>query len=122
MSEPILGEVNVFPWVPIRTRTASGVYNVRFLVDTGFKGELAVPSGFQSVFGTSVNTRGARYADGRNEDRTIVECEVYWHGAYRLVTAMYIHGENPLIGAELLQGSRLTAEFEEGGEVSVEQM
>ncbi|MBA2345915.1 MAG: hypothetical protein H0V83_12630 [Rubrobacter sp.] len=48
------------------------------------------------------------------------EGRVLWHGAVRSVAVIGAEGQ-PLIGMEMLRGSRLTLDAEPGGEVLVEE-
>jgi predicted aspartyl protease len=120
VSAPILGEVSGFPWVTLLVRANSEDKNVTFLVDTGFDGEIALPQSYISWLGKPSGYCTAMFANGDREQRGLAECQVRLSDGFAPATAMYIDGDNPLIGIELLHDHRLTIDVIEGGEVTVE--
>ena len=116
----IVGHVAGFPWVDLRVRSKIDERTIRFLVDTGFDGELAIPQSFISWFGTPEGSCTAVFASGERQQRGLVGGQVFFGNESRTAVAMYIDGDNPLIGLELLGGFRITIDVEEDGEVSIE--
>ena len=116
----IVGEFAEFPWVDLRVRSKIDERVVRFLVDTGFNCELAIPLSFRSWFGAPDGSCAVKFASGERQERGLVACQVLLDDEMRTVDAMYIDGDSPLLGLELLRGFRVTIDVEEGGEVSIE--
>jgi clan AA aspartic protease len=98
----------------------TGSNAVEFIVDTGFDGDLALPSNIlrqldaQPLF-LSLRALG---------DGTLRECPVYqlaweWNDEPRIVEVLALE-HNPLLGTMLLEGCHLAVELAEGGEVVIE--
>jgi hypothetical protein len=49
-----------------------------------------------------------------------MNCVVGWVDGDRVVKAMYLECENPLIGVEMLDGCHLDITFEPGGSVEID--
>jgi predicted aspartyl protease len=122
MTENIIGEVDGLPSVTLIVRTDHDERNVTVYIDTAFDGELAVPESYASWFGPPTDTASAVYADGNEIEQEVGECEVYWCGGFKRVSVMFIDCETPLLGVRLLEGHRLTVEFEKNGEVLIEEI
>ena len=121
MSERLVGEIETYPWLTLTVEAQGGKQDVRFLVDTGFDGEFAIPHSLRSLFGTSLNTYNLRFANGDEEDSMIVQCRIEWVDGPREVTAVYIKGENPLLGMELMASCLVTLEIEnDQGQFTIE--
>lgn len=114
MSSRIYGEIKRHPWVTLNVEAEGGIQEVKFLVDTGFDGELAIPRSMTSLFGVSRDFFEVDFADGDREQSMIVQCRVQWLEGYRQVTALYTDGSNPLLGMELLDDCTVT--LENGGD------
>lgn len=67
MSSRIYGEIKRYPWVTLNVEARGGTQEVKFLVDTGFDGELAIPRSLTSLFGTSSDFFKVDFADGDRE-------------------------------------------------------
>ena len=121
MSDTLIGEVDHYPWITLNVQTSHGAQEIKFLIDTGFDGELAIPRSYTSLFGTSNDFFEVDFADGQRKKSMIVQCSVQWLEGYREVTAMYIDGNNPLLGMELLKNCLVTLEIGSGqGEITIE--
>ena len=121
MVNRILGEIRMYPWVDITIHTQAGSQSVRFIVDTGFDGELAVPRSLSSMFGDSQDKRPTEYADGQQDLASIASCTLDWVDGEREATVLCIGGSNPLIGMELLSDCLVTLEIEGiGGTITIE--
>lgn len=116
-----MDEINIIPWLTVAVRTQDGMRDIKFVVDTGFDGELAIPHSYMAWFGTSDDTLDVRFEDGDELKPMYVPCEVGWTDGLRPAIAMYIGGENPLLGMELLDDCIVTLEIENGqGEIVIE--
>ena len=110
MSSRIYGEIKRHPWVTLNVEAKGGTQEIKFLVDTGFDGELVIPKSLTSFFGTSHDFFEVDFADGDREQTMIVQCRVEWLEGYREVTALYTDGSTPLLGMELLDDCTVTLE------------
>ena len=121
MSDRLYGEITSHPWLTVTVEARHGTQEIKFLVDTGFDGELAVPRSMTGLFGISNDFLELAFADGVHANSPLVQCRVEWLGGYREVTAIYIDGNNPLLGVELLEGCLVTLEIRSGqGEMTIE--
>ncbi len=114
MSSRIYGEIDRHPWVTLNVVAEGGTQEIKFLVDTGFDGELVIPKSLTPLFGTSSDFFEVDFADGDREQSMIVQCRVQWLEGYREVTALYTDGSTPLLGMELLDDCTVT--LENGGD------
>lgn len=94
--------------------------DVELVVDTGFDGDLALPSHILAF----LDARPAAYTIRAMGDGSLRECRVYelemdWNGAPRTVEALALE-HNALLGTVLLEGWRATMDLVEGGEVLLE--
>lgn len=109
-----------FPRLSLDLPTDDGTEQVEFVLDTGFEGDLTLPSAVARRL--DARYRGSQFrilADGSS-----VECAIYylfldWHGESRQVEVLVLE-TNPLLGTLLLDGCHLDIEMTEGGEVIVE--
>jgi clan AA aspartic protease len=108
------------PCVTLVLPGPTGSNAVEFIVDTGFDGDLALPSNIlrqldaQPLF-LSLRALG---------DGTLRECPVYqlaweWNDEPRIVEVLALE-HNPLLGTMLLEGCHLAVDMAEGGEVVIE--
>ena len=109
-----------FPRVTLLLPGPTDAVAVEFIVDTGFDGDLALPSNIlrqldaQPLF-LSLRALG---------DGTLRECPVYqlaweWNDEPRTVEVLTLE-HNPLLGTMLLEGCHLDVDMTEGGEVVIE--
>ncbi|NOT56160.1 MAG: clan AA aspartic protease [Deltaproteobacteria bacterium] len=96
------------------------IETVEAIVDTGFTGflTLALPLIARLGFPYEGNME-ATLGDGSETLMDMFSGAVRWHGHLREGTVLAADGP-PLIGMELLRGSRVTLEVEEGGLVFLE--
>ncbi len=91
------------------------------VVDTGFTGWLTLPEATIEELGLNhYGQRLANQAGGEAEMFDIYGVLVLWHGRARPVPVHLAEGI-PLIGMGLLNGSRLTVDSWEGGDVVIEE-
>lgn len=106
--------------VPIRVLDANGhVHRVEAVVDTGFNGYLALPSGLMEQLGVTAT----ELVDMGLATDLVVTVEsfegiVLWRGERRSVEILEAEG-TPLIGTALLWDSMLTAEMTDHGAVTI---
>jgi clan AA aspartic protease len=97
-----------------------GPLDVEFTVDTAFDGELAVPADLaRRLDAQPSGNRGLSLADGSLFISPAVEILLEWEGEIRLTEVLILDG-SPLLGVVLMEGLRLGAEMESGGEVTLE--
>lgn len=95
---------------------------VEAVIDTGFNGELTLPSGEIRRLGyPRVGTVDAELADGTTVETDYFAGRLLWHGEVREANVLAAEGA-PLVGMGLLSGSRLTVEAAPGGAVGIEEM
>jgi clan AA aspartic protease len=97
-----------------------GAISVEFILDTGFDGDLTLPSSvLRQLDARPLFTSLRALGDG-----TLVECPVYqiemeWNDVPRTVDILALE-HNPLLGTMLLEGCRLDIDLTENGEVIIE--
>lgn len=116
---------NGHPRVVLALPGRNGLFEVEFIVDTGFEGDLALPADQARQLDAVPGGPSIRaLADG-----SLVRCAVYevstdeipmdWEPDPRLVEILVLEG-NPLLGMQLLNDRHLHVEVTEGGEVAIE--
>lgn len=91
------------------------------IVDTGFTGWLTLPAA--DIRRLGLTHAGHRYsitASGNTERFEFYRTSVSWHGRPRTVE-VFQSIDQPLLGMELLEGSRTTVEAWDGGDVVIEE-
>ena len=92
------------------------------VVDTGFTGSLTLPT---AVIGRldlpSAGGRTFELANGESFDFDVYDGWVLWHGRRSRVVVLQAES-TPLLGVELLWGSRLTVDALAGGTVEIEEL
>lgn len=112
---------NIEAVLPLNIRGPGGrEVEVQAVLDTGFSGNLTLPSPLVDVLSLSYYGQ----AEARLGDGTTVVLEKYsgittWDGREREIIILMADGD-PLIGMALLHGNRLTIEVVEGGRVLAE--
>lgn len=111
------------PEVPLTVLNATGDrFDSRAIVDTGFTGELTLPEELVRELGYSYGgSADGTLADGSERLMHFYYGWVIWHGRERGIVVVAAEGQ-PLIGMELLSGSRLTVDATPGGEVAIEEL
>lgn len=101
---------------------SGGSHFVELVIDTGFDGELILPSTLIGALGLAfAGTYYANLADGRRTVLNYHEAIVVWHGRHRRVEVLDSGGV-ALLGMGLLQGSRLFLDAAPGGAVEIEEI
>jgi len=117
----ILGHVrDSLPRVTLDLPGVSGPVAVEFIVDTGFEGDVTLPSSvLQRVHTEPLFLSLRSLADGTTRECRVHQMVLDWNGEARRVQVLEL-GHNPLLGALLLEGCHLDLDFVEGGEVVIE--
>ena len=112
----------LYPMIEVSVRGSDGrLYLYEATVDTGFTGALTLPLRFINRIGLeSGGSRVAFMADGRSEELDYYYAEVLWYSRTERVMVYQAEGD-PLVGMDLLRGSRLTVNSWEGGAVAIEE-
>ena len=107
-------------WVEISVEDSGGVlHSVQVVVDTGFTGWLTLTPEFIERLGlTGMLNRRAVLADGSVDAYKYYGGKILWHERLRPVAIIALDAK-PLLGTKALAGSRLTIDFQDGGEVSI---
>ena len=118
----LTGTVNdLQAWHTVEVLTIGGQYlSVEALLDTGFNGGLALPASV--IPQLELVPRGNRYgylAIGGEFQLPTWRGTVVWNERPRSVEIVETDSE-PLLGMDLLRGSRVTIEVREGGAVTVD--
>lgn len=119
-------EDNVTRLEPRITIDIAGVNRVfqteSVIVDTGFTGALTLPESTVTQLGlTRYGNRPDVQASGERRMFEIYGALVSWHGRLRPVL-VYLSDSRPLLGMELLNGSRLIVDAREDGDVPIEEV
>lgn len=91
------------------------------VVDTGYTGWMSLPESIINEIGFDyVGMRPATLANGQTIPAAAYNAGLLWHGQPVDVVVQALDSK-PMVGAELLAGSRLTIDWWDGGEVIVEE-
>jgi clan AA aspartic protease len=117
----ITGQVSqLHALLPVEFRAAGGpAVTIEFVVDTGFTGALALPAAAVAALGLPYALHmPATLADDSETHLPVHEATIVWDG-HEAKAAVIAAGRRPLLGTALLDGATFTAQFVEGGLVSV---
>lgn len=96
------------------------VCEVDALIDTGFSGDLTLPSGLIAALGLPwLSTQEGMLADGSVQDFDVFAATVIWDGAPRMVE-LSASDAIPLLGMNLLRDHELRVEVRDGGAVTIQ--
>ena len=119
----IAGFVNqhLEPIVPVAILDANGYrWRREVVVDTAFDGDLTLPSEFIEQLGyASAGETEMTLADGQTVKCNFYEALAVWDGDYRTVYVTESASQS-LLGTNLIQGSTLTIQMWEGGDVIID--
>jgi clan AA aspartic protease len=105
--------------IPLRLRGNHSL-EIECVLDTGFDGALTLPPDIVTALGLPLLTwTQITVADGRSVVTPVYRATILWQGSKREVSVLAI-GQRPLMGTALLEGLKLTIEFDEGGSVCIE--
>src|ERR1051325_6216016 len=105
-----------FPRVSLELPTLNGRYvSVEFILDTGFDGDISLPSAFLRRFDSSPAFSTMReLADGSYREFAMHSMTIQWNGEEREIEVLVLERE-PLLGTMLPDGGRITIDLVEGG-------
>lgn len=108
-------------WVAVEILARNGQpHTIEVLLDTGFDGNLKLTAAtIQELEPARSGYRFGELADGTATRFMSYYATVLWYGQPRAVQVIEADSE-PLLGMELLQGSRVTLDVREGGAVTVD--
>ena len=117
----ILGHVrDNLPRVTLSLPGIAGPVFIEFIVDTGFDGELALPSSLvRQLEADYQGDKPIMLADSFARSQPSFEVALDWEEESRPTEILVLEGA-ALLGSVLLAGSLLQAEMTDGGEVSIE--
>ena len=95
---------------------------IEAIVDTGFGGDLLLPTA--TIRALRLRFQGeasAILADGQETSLPRWSGSVFWHGRQRNAQILEARGE-PLLGTNLLHGSRVTLDMLENGDVIIDEL
>ncbi|NEN89207.1 MAG: clan AA aspartic protease [Okeania sp. SIO3H1] len=97
-------------------------FSIQFVVDTGFTGELCLPSEVVASLGLPFKwaTR-ANLADNTEVMLPIYEAIILWNGEEKTVRVLGT-GKRPLLGTAMLEEAELVIQFTEGWLVTIEDL
>ena len=108
------------PRVTLPLPGIAGKMFIEFIVDTGFDGELALPSSLvRQLEAAYQGDKPILLADSFARSQPSFEVVLEWDDEPRPTEILVLEGV-PLLGSVLLAGSFLQAEMTDGGEVSIE--
>ena len=94
--------------------------NIAAIIDTGFDGELSLPSNFiKRLKLQRIGEMPVILGDGSTVDLDVYLAKVLWHGAAREVDVLRTDGD-ALVGMALLKDNRLTLDIVTDGAVTIE--
>ena len=94
--------------------------SIEFVVDTRFTGFLCLPQSAVDALKLPFSfDSDAQLADGSSVKLSVHDATIIWNGA-NIEVRVLATGKRPLPGTELLDGFELTAQFQEGGLVSID--
>ena len=115
-----------FPWVTVPLEGIDGgPVEIRFLVDTGFDGELALPADLlQRVHAFDPATARIQPVGAAESDATYVKGVVFIGDGKALVVDILVRerGGYPLLGTEFMWDHHLSVEFSREGPVALEEL
>lgn len=108
------------PFVPVTVLDRlSNPHTIQFIMDTGFTGQLLLPSRYIDRLGLSITEWiDARPATGDFVKVPYAEATVIWRGARRQAEILQLDSE-PLLGMEFLCNHRITIDAVANGPVSI---
>lgn len=99
---------------------SQGEIEVEFIVDTGFAGDLALPSNMaRQLNGLAAGPQERRLATGQLFYCDSYEIALDWNSESRTTEVLVLEGE-PLLGTVLMRENLLQVEMTDGGEALIE--
>ena len=109
-----------FPRTHLTLPGQDGPLAVEFIVDTGFDGELSLPSHLARLLDAEIAGRQTLVlADGTTIFSPYYRVVLDWEEEDRLTEVLLLDGD-PLLGVQLIEGYWLHSQMTSGGEVDIE--
>ena len=110
-------------WITVSVMGIDGeLQPCEVIVDTGFTGWLVLPAADIGRLGLSgEGYRDSVTASGNMERFDYYETSVLWHGRLHEIE-VFQSIDQPLLGMELLEGSRVSVDAWDGGEIIIEEL
>jgi clan AA aspartic protease len=109
-----------FPRVTLDLPGVSGPLSIEFIVDTGFDGDLILPTHvLRQLAAQPLYDTLRALADGTLRECPVYELEIEWGDETRTVEVLALE-RNPLLGTTLMAGCQLNIDLTEGGDVIIE--
>ena len=110
-------------WVTVSVMGAAGeLQRCEVIVDTGFTGWLVLPEeDIRRLALTGGGSRDSVIASGSMERFDYYGTSASWHGQLRTIE-VFQSIDQPLLGMELLEGSRVSVDAWDGGSVIIEEV
>jgi clan AA aspartic protease len=108
------------PRLTLELPGTDGIFDVEFIIDTGFDGELSLPFRLARQLDAPLSGQ-ATFIMANGTQRQCPYCEpvIEWAEEPRIVEVLVIEG-NPLLGTQLLQDTVLHVEIMESGLVEID--
>ena len=108
-------------WCTVEVLDLNGQpWPIEVVLDTGFNGELALPAAVIRQLDLPMGIRRpAVTATGERVSLMTYRGTVHWYGQLRSIQVVEADSE-PLLGMELLLGSRVTLDVRDGGPVTID--
>lgn len=108
------------PRLTLTLTGATGEFPVEFIVDTGFAGDLSLPSHLAEQLADEFSGFSERrLANGQRFQCRVHEIFLTWNDEIRPTEVLVLEGD-PLLGTVLLRDHLLQMEMTDGGEISVD--
>ncbi len=108
------------PRLTLNLTGAAGEFPVELIVDTGFAGDLSLPSHLaERLAGEYAGFSERRLANGQRFQCRVHEILLAWNDEMRPTEVLVLEGD-PLIGTVLLRDHLLQMEMTDGGEISAD--
>jgi clan AA aspartic protease len=105
--------------IEIQVIGSSGHLVLEAVIDTGYNGALALrPGTILALNLTRLMPGNVWFADGSQQVLDFFQADVIWNGQRRTVRVLCVP-DDTLVGTGLLEGYRMTADFRDGGNVTI---
>jgi clan AA aspartic protease len=111
------------PRMMLRLLGVDGPLSVEVVLDTGFDGDLVLPSRFlRDLYAEPDGEQSVEFAGPGRQRTPRYICRMEWMGEWRDVEILIVDGRRALLGTKPLDGTYIQIEMRDGGEVSIEEI
>ncbi len=108
-------ENSVHPYLKLNVVANGNQEELKFLVDTGFDGEIALSYEMADHFDLEpLQSLQITYASGESREELVAEGKIVWFGQERQVVVLLSNDEKPAIGTQLLRECLMIMDFPMG--------